>query len=89
MADIYRHPDKDYWEVEDLGWETWQFPDGPWGWDDNGQSKAPTSELRRHHLCWFHDQKDTLDLIGSIDDSVSQHPSNPKPSLADWNFTIL
>lgn len=38
----------------------WSFPDGPWGWNEDGTSKAPTRLERAMHVCWYHDMDEAL-----------------------------
>lgn len=38
--------------------DSWVLPDGPWGWHDDGTSRAPTPALRRLHVEWYHDNRD-------------------------------
>lgn len=39
----------------------WVYPDGPWGWNDDGTSKAPTPEERKLHVAWYQDNKEMRD----------------------------
>lgn len=36
----------------------WEFPDGPWGWTEDGTSKAPNPTSREAHLMWYHDMRE-------------------------------
>lgn len=48
----------------------WQYPDGPWGWNDDGTSKAPTAEEREAHVDWYHDYREmhNVDNVMGYDD---------------------
>jgi hypothetical protein len=38
----------------------WPFPHGPWGWNPDGTSLAPTALLRAAHIAWYHDVKEGI-----------------------------
>lgn len=42
-------------------WESWVYPDGPWGWSELGTSLAPTIEDRIAHVDWYHDETEKRD----------------------------
>lgn len=41
---------------------TWVYPDGPWSWNEDGTSKAPTAEEREAHINWYHDYREMHNL---------------------------
>ena len=41
--------------------EAWVYPDGPWGWNEDGTSKAPNELKRAMHIAWYHDMKEALE----------------------------
>jgi len=52
----------DYYTTTHPDWETWQYPDGPWGWNTSGTSKAPTMEDRQAHVDWYHDMTESFNV---------------------------
>lgn len=40
----------------------WVYPDGPWGWNPDGTSKATNAENREAHINWYHDYREMHDL---------------------------
>lgn len=36
-----------------VNWFHWEWPLGPWGWEPDGTSTAPTQFLRQVHLTWY------------------------------------
>ena len=51
-----------YYTTTHPGWETWEFPEGPWGWNTDGTSRAPTAEDREAHISWFHDSQEAHEV---------------------------
>lgn len=54
--------DQNYYTTTHPDWEYWVYPNGPWGWDKDGTSLAPTPEDRKAHVCWYHDYREMHDI---------------------------
>lgn len=51
-----------YYTETHTGWEDWEYPEGPWGWNDDGTSRAPTPDDRAAHIAWYHDETERRDV---------------------------
>lgn len=39
----------------------WVWPDGPFGWNEDGTSKAFSSKFRKLHVDWYHTKKEQVE----------------------------
>jgi hypothetical protein len=58
-----------YYTTTHPEWPSWEFPDGPWGWNEDGTSKAPTPSDREAHITWFHDYQEVHEVTPCDEDT--------------------
>ena len=58
-----------YYTTTHPEWPSWEFPDGPWGWNEDGTSKAPTPSDRGAHVTWFHDYQEVHEVTACDEDT--------------------
>lgn len=55
----------------------WNFPEGPWGWANDGTSLAPTEIARIGHVAWYQDELEqrTRMTEGWVPEALSMIPT--------------